>query len=259
MGMFDFFTGKRPAVRFSSVMRSETGLVRPNNEDHAFADDRKGLYAVADGMGGGDEGEVASDIVCRRLAALALDGTMSLGKRVAAVRGAVEAANAEIFAYATARGFRQMGSTVAVLVTDPGDAAKAAVCHVGDSRVYRIRGGMAKLLTRDHSVGRELSDMAGDQARQLRDRSNPLAHVLTQAIGAKADVRVDVLEVDVRPRDRFVICSDGVHDVITDARLAVYAAGGPLESAQQRLAAAVVEKGAPDNFTFVLVACGEEY
>ncbi len=127
-----------------------------------------------------------------------------------------------------------MGSTAAILVLDPSDRTRAAVVHVGDSRVYRVRHGLAECLTRDHRI-------LG-------------SNTLTRAVGAAATVRCDVREVDVRAGDRFVLCSDGVSGVVSDGRLAVFASGGTLETAAARLADAVVKAGAPDNYSFVLVS-----
>ena len=100
---------------------------------------------------------------------------------------------------------------------------------------------------------RRLSEFAGRHAASLRDRANPLTHVLTRAVGAAPTVRSEEQVIDVRPGDRFVLCTDGVHDVVPDARIAFFASAGPLESAAARLADAIVKCGAPDNYSFVLV------
>jgi len=151
-----------------------------------------------------------------------------------------------------------MGSTVAAIAFDGFDLRHACICHVGDSRVYRIRRGMAEALTRDHTVGSACAEFAGKNAKAFRDRANPLAHVLTRAIGvAEGPLRTDWRQIEVKSGDRFVVCSDGVHDVITDARLAVYVGGGTLASAKARLEREIVAKGAPDNYSFVIVEVRE--
>ena len=213
-----------------------------------------GVFGVADGMGGGAEGAKASATVCHELKMMTHVAGDTFKQRVAAVRASIVDANAAIYAYATEHGFSQMGSTAAVMVFDPESASRAAVIHVGDSRVYRIRGGLISLLTRDHSVGRELSDFAGARAADFRSRANPLTHVLTRAVGARLSVHIEENEIDVRAGDRYLLCTDGVHDVVADARLGVFAAAGDLESAASRLAAEVVRCGAPDNYSFVLVS-----
>ena len=235
------------------VSVSETGLVRKDNQDSLLADTARLVWCVADGMGGGAEGAKASGIVCGRVgrAAEGADGFLA---RMEAVERAIVGSNAEIFGYAQSRGYRQMGSTVAVLLIDDRDMGRGALCYIGDSRIYRIRRGMVKSLTRDHTVGVELGAII-DRTRvdEFKDRANPLAHVLTRAIGTMPVVSPDWHKVDVQPGDRYVLCSDGVHDVISDARLAVLAGYGPIEKAKDRLAAEVVKCGAPDNYTFVIL------
>ena len=252
--MFGF--GKQRVVSppsLEAVFVSEVGLVRSDNQDNVLVSVDRGVFCVADGMGGGAEGAKASATVCHELKLMTHVVGATFDDRVAAVRASIADANAAINAYAVERCFSQMGSTAAVLVFDPDDSTRAAAIHVGDSRIYRVRGGLATQITRDHSVGRELSDLAGRNAASLRDRANPLTHVLTRAVGALPTVRSEERVIDVRPGDRFVLCTDGVHDVVPDARIALFAAAGSLESAAERLADAIVKCGAPDNYSFVLV------
>lgn len=245
-------TGKlRPVCRTAS----ETGAVRRENEDHVFVDDAKTLFCVADGMGGGSEGARASEIVCEELAKVASGDFAAL---IEGVDAAIAAANDRIFRYAKDKGFRQMGSTVALLAVDPADACRAAICHVGDSRVYRVRGGTAELLTADHTIGGQLSAFAkGRQVDELKNRANPLAHVLTRAIGVEPKVTADWRKIDVRDGDLFLVCSDGVHDVISDAMVGeILSAALDLDAAVKALSAQVVACGAPDNYSFVIVRLG---
>ena len=128
-----------------------------------------------------------------------------------------------------------MGSTVAILVLDPANPRHAAVCTVGDTRVYRVSKGMPDLLTRDHRASR------GD-------------NTLTRAVGVAETVKTEWLEIESNHGSRFVLCTDGVHDVVPATRLAVFVAAGPLRSAADRLSADIVKHGAPDNYSFVLVS-----
>lgn len=251
--MFGFGRKEDRAPSLDAVFVSEVGLLREDNQDNVLVSVSHGVFGVADGMGGGAEGAKASATVCHELKMMTHVAGDTFAQRISAVRASLVDANAAIYAYATEHGLGQMGSTAAVIVFDPESGSKAYVMHVGDSRVYRIRGGLVSLLTRDHSVGRELSDFAGSRAADLRSRANPLTHVLTRAVGAQATVHAEEREIDVRPGDRYLLCTDGVHDVVTDARLGVFAAAGDLESAASRLAAEVVRCGAPDNYSFVLV------
>ena len=219
----------------TSYIVSEKGLVRADNQDHVYVDDDRGVYCVADGMGGGAEGGLASEIVCRDLKMLVGGAARDFDSTVAAVQKAVGEANTVIHSYAQESGLGVMGSTAAILVLDPANPRHAAVCTVGDSRVYRIRKGMPELLTRDHRVGK------GD-------------NMLTRAVGVAEDVATEWLEITSTSESRFVLCTDGVHDVVPASRLAVFAAAGSLESAANRLSADIVKRGAPDNYSFVLVS-----
>ena len=243
-----------PAPGLSVVKASETGLVRKENQDSLLADSALNVFCVADGMGGGAEGARASAIVCdciRRNLADAGDGFVN---RMEAVAIAIADANSSIFSYSKSRGYKQMGSTAAALVFEGEKSARAALCYVGDSRIYRFRRGLASPLTRDHSVGVELGSMAGaSMAESFFSRANPLSHVLTRSVGTDSEVRPDWHKVDVRKGDRFLICSDGVHDVISDSRLGFLIGYGELEKARERLEAEIVKCGAPDNYSFIIL------
>ncbi len=223
------------ATRIRSVSKSETGLVRADNQDHLFVDDERLVYCVADGVGGGAEGARASEIVCANLKMVVYAAADMFKARTSAVQKAIEDANAALFAYAREKGMPLVASTVAALVLDPENPRHAAICNVGDSRIYRFRRGMPELLTRDHRAG------AG-------------SHALTRAIGAAETVRVEWLELESTDPSRFLLCTDGVHDVVSPGRLAAFVSAAPtLEAAAARLAADVVRHGAPDNYSFVLL------
>ena len=219
----------------SSITVSETGLVRSDNQDHVFVDDAHGVYCVADGMGGGAEGSLASEIVCRDIKMLVGAVGRDFKSLVAGVQKAVEEANNVIYSYAQENGLGVMGSTVAILVLDPANPRHVAVCTVGDTRVYRVSKGMPELLTRDHRVG----------------KGN---NMLTRAVGVSENVSTEWIEMNSTSASRFVLCTDGVHDVVSASRLAVFVSAGPLQSAADRLSADIVKHGAPDNYSFVLVS-----
>lgn len=220
--------------KVESTAVSETGLARAENQDRVFVDASRYVYCVADGVGGGSEGARASEIVCRNVKMMLNDCAPGFAARVAAVDRAVTEANSVICAWAREHGYKTMASTVAVLVLDPANTRHAAVCHVGDSRVYRIRGGMPAQLTRDHRV----SGM----------------HAITRAVGAAPQVEAEWMEIESSNPCRFVLCTDGVHDVVSDARLAAFVAPGSVDSAAKRLSDEVIRRGAPDNFSFVIVS-----
>ena len=223
------------AVAVKSVAHSETGLVRADNQDHLFVDDARLVYCVADGVGGGAEGARASEIVCANLKMVTYAAADTFKARTSAVQKAIEDANAALFAYAREKGVPLVASTVAALVLDPENPRHAAICNVGDSRIYRFRRGMPELLTRDHRAG------AG-------------SHALTRAIGAAESVRVEWTELESTDASRFLLCTDGVHDVVSAGRLAAFVSAAPtLDAAAARIAADVVRHGAPDNYSFVLL------
>ena len=223
------------AVAVKSVAHSETGLVRADNQDHLFVDDARLVYCVADGVGGGAEGARASEIVCANLKMVTYAAADTFKARTSAVQKAIEDANAALFAYAREKGVPLVASTVAVLVLDPENPRHAAICNVGDSRIYRFRRGMPEILTRDHRAG------AG-------------SHALTRAIGAAESVRVEWTELESTDASRFLLCTDGVHDVVSAGRLAAFVSDAPtLDAAAERIAADVVRHGAPDNYSFVLL------
>ena len=248
-----FGMGRNKRLKAVCVTASDCGLVRKANEDHVFVDGAKTLFVVADGMGGGSEGATASRFVCEALEKVAEETTFV--DRMEAVDAAIRTANDRIRAYAKERNFTQMGSTVAVLVIDPADSHRAAVCHVGDSRVYRVRAGSAELLTKDHTIGSQLSAFAhGRQADDLKSRTNPLAHVLTRAIGVGPDVAGDWRRLDLTAGDMLLTCSDGVHDVISDVQVGeLLSPSKSLAEVADGLSKRIVECGAPDNYSFVLV------
>lgn len=241
-----------------SVKVSDVGLVRPENQDRLFAGFLSGIYCVADGMGGGDEGAKASELVCSEVYRSVSSSPDDFASRMDAIEEGLQAANLIIYNYAKSRHYRQMGSTAAILVFDTPGSDQAAICHVGDSRVYRIRDGLATLLTRDHTVAVELGlMMLSDSGDKLSGRAHPMAHVLTRAIGTDSKLNTQWRKVKVAKGDRFLICSDGVHDVVSDALIGFLAGYGPLEVVKERLVSTIVNGGAPDNYSFILIDVGE--
>lgn len=257
MSVFDWLRFLRPSsVAIESVSASECGLVRKENEDHVFVDAGHAVFCVADGMGGGSEGGTASAFMCEEMRrAASVHGFLH---RREAVEKAVSAANVRIRDYAAKKGFRQMGTTLAVLMFDPDNPLHAAACHVGDSRIYCVRRGRAVALTRDHTVGSQLGSVAtGPLADELRSRLHPLSHVLTRSIGTEERVSGEWTEVGVEQGDVFVVCSDGVHDIISDSLLGeIVSSFEDLNAVSVRLRGEILRLGAPDNYSFLLVRPG---
>lgn len=232
--MFGFGSHRKTeAPRLDAVFVSETGLVRAENQDNVLVSLGHGVFCVADGVGGCLDGARASATVCHEVRMMIHAAGDDFAARVAAVRRGLTDANDVLYARAEGDDDKRVGSTAAVLVFDLADAARAAVVHVGDSRVYRVRHGLCELITHDHRV------LGGN--------------TLTRAVGAAPSLRPDVEEIGVARGDRFVLCTDGVSSVVSDARIALFASGSTLEASATRLAGEVVKNGAPDNYTFILV------
>ena len=196
-----------PANPWRSVARTDTGKVRARNED-AFLDcPQHGLWAVADGMGGYQCGDVASQMIVTHLAELPEEGCFD--ERVIAVRQCLHWLNRRMSQELTITPDRRdsiMGSTVVALLID---GTRGACVWAGDSRCYLLREGRLHQLTRDHSLLEQLIDeqkMTHEQASQ-----SPNARALTRAIGASDQLKLEVLELEVCPGDVFLLCSDGFY------------------------------------------------
>ncbi len=254
--LFGLVGGKRGSG-IDVAVASECGPVRQDNQDSVIADSRALVFCVADGMGGGDAGGEASSVVCRSIGS-ALRGRVGFADRVRLVDEAIHRADDEIRAIAEAAGYRQMGSTVAVLVTDGRSAA--AVGNVGDSRVYLMRDGNLRQLTRDHTLTEAIrSSCSMHGAKPLADvRALALSHVLTRAVGVGRErLKVDWLRLDVKAGDMMLVCSDGVHGAVPQTRLAAaVSGGGDAKAVLDRICALVVSSGARDNYSAVVVKIG---
>ena len=247
--------GRRPLAFGSAAAVSDTGLVREENQDAYACAPEDGFLCVADGMGGGEGGALASRWCCEALlaASRAMAG-QPLEARERAVDAALQEANVRIRGYAKESGFRTMGTTAVAVLLEPVEGFRARVFHVGDSRLYRFRNARLDVLTRDHTVGNELgramSSSSADQARSLQARSNPLTHILTRAVGTELRARPEWRTVDVQRGDRLMLCSDGVHDMLDDATIGrLLAMGRSPRDVVARIEAAVRHAGAGDNYT----------
>lgn len=225
---------------------------RQNNEDACAADADLGLFAVADGMGGYAGGEVASNIAVatlRRFIArnlgdddltwpYGLDRSLSLDENMVAVGARL--ANDEIVARRVGE-LAQMGSTLAVVVVRRG---AAVISHVGDSRVYRLRGARIEQLTRDHSLAEE-ARAAGAQI------PSAYGHIVTRALGCGGapEVRSEPLETG----DRYLLCTDGLSGVLEDGDLIRLMSDGAVDRCCQALVDEAFCRGSTDNITAVVI------
>lgn len=234
---------------------TDVGKKRTNNEDAFHVDDARGLYLVSDGMGGHAAGEIASrtaiaSVIRRVEAAGDLEG-LDGPALDALLRPAVEEASAELYEQATSNpGLAGMGCTMTGLLIG-GD--RAALAHVGDTRAYLVRQGEAHLLTADHTIAAELC-RAG-LVEPDRVKSHPHSHALTRAIGIQSSVVADHLFLELRPDDRFVLTTDGVHGSFEDdpIQLVEEVERADPEGVADALVREAVDRDGRDNATAVVI------
>lgn len=231
---------------------TDPGAVRENNEDTIRWDDGAGWAVLADGMGGHLAGEVASamagDLLQAQLPQLtAMQGDEALCE---GLRQAVEAANRAIHEQAAADIQRHnMGTTLIAALFHDGQLTAASV---GDSRLYRLRGGRLEQLSHDHSLVQELVD----EGMMSREEAAVSAHknVITRALGLAEAVEVDLCQLPLEAGDRYLLCSDGLSDKLGDDELATQLQGGELTAVAQRLVDEAKARGGEDNISVILVS-----
>ena len=224
--------------------RTDTGRQRRANEDAYHA--RAPLFAVADGMGGAQAGEVASATAVEALSGGLPDGAGTVEQRLAR---AVQDANERIHALSVADEDRAgMGTTLTAAYVGE---AEVTIVHVGDSRCYRWRGGELERLTTDHSLVEELvrqGRLSPEEAEEHPQRS-----IITRALGPEAVVQPDALTVPARAGDVFLLCSDGLTSMVHEADLRAVLADAPtLRTAAANLVERANSAGGRDNITVVL-------
>jgi serine/threonine protein phosphatase PrpC len=249
-------------VSVSAFGLTDVGRKRRHNEDAYLLDAERGLFVVADGMGGHAAGEVASRITVESIQEyiaatdeehesswpFGFNSRVSLeGNRLTT---AVEKANEKVMRAVQNRPeLKGMGTTVVAALFD---AERATLVHVGDSRAYLFRDGELRRLTDDHSWVQEQVNagiLSEDEAK-----SHPLKNVVTRALGGAAHVSVDLIEVPVRPGDRFLLCSDGLTGMVPDEDLfAHFRSEGDLEKTVRQLIDMANDRGGVDNVTAILV------
>lgn len=227
-----------------ATMRTSPGNVRENNEDACLVHPC-GLYIVADGMGGHRAGEIASGIAVETLAQV----LPCAAPTPLAMREAIDLANSSIYsdALSTFEHFG-MGTTLTALWADEGSML---IAQVGDSRAYLLRDGMLHLCTRDHSVVDELLRkklITPEQARVHPHRS-----VITRALGIAESVQCDVFEWDRMPGDIWLLCSDGLSDMLDDARIGACLKALDIDNAADCLLNGALDAGGPDNITLIIL------
>jgi serine/threonine protein phosphatase Stp1 len=233
-------------MAFETAARTHVGRRRKVNEDSILASPEHGLWVVADGMGGHHAGDVASALVVEGLGDC---GGGRLEARAADAERRLQAINARLVAMGQGGDQpRTIGSTVALLIVE-GD--EFACLWAGDSRVYLARSGALSQLTRDHSLVQDLVDMG--EIDPAEAASHPNGNIITRAVGADETLRLDVVRGQVLAGDAFLLASDGLTRLVGDAEMLLGLAAERLEASADRLLDACLERGAPDNVSFILI------
>ena len=215
---------------------------RDTNEDAVVVSD--GLFAVADGIGGLQDGDVAS-----RLALETLDVAFAADRTVSGLLDACQEANRAVWGQANGQDNIMATTLVALAMTS--DAA-GIVLHAGDSRLYRLRNGRLEQLTHDHTIIADL--LRNGELSEEDARTHPHRFVLTRAIGVFPHVDVDHAEVSCEPGDRLLLCSDGLFKILAPEEIkAVLVSEGEPQRSADRLVALAVEREAEDNVTAMII------
>jgi len=236
-----------PAAGYDQVAKTHVGCRRKLNEDAVLACPERKLWAVADGMGGHDAGEVASAMVVEALWRSPSDA--SGGANTDGVLAALDEVNERLVEMGrTGFDSRTIGSTVVGLVGN-GDAF---TCFwAGDSRAYQVRDGRIGRLSRDHSLVQDLIDAGMITEREAE--SHPNANIITRAVGAADRLRVDTAAVDVRAGDLFLLASDGLTRLVSDEEILSACHGGDIEASAVNLLELTLDRDAPDNVSLILL------
>ena len=238
-------------MHITSAGRTDVGVIRSGNEDSYLMVPDRGIFVVADGMGGHAAGEVASDMAVHYVAR-ELDSLRGLSDEQVAerMRGAIRTANGAIFQRTlTEHDKRGMGTTVTALTLFE---TRFLIGQVGDSRAYLLRDNKLSQLTKDHSYVQEQVDAGYLTPEQAR--THPYSNVITRCVGANSDVMPDIYVGAVKPRDLFLLASDGLTGMLEDYQLAELLA--PDRNPEEEVDSLIAEanrRGGLDNITAVIV------
>jgi len=237
------------ASPWRSAARTDPGKVRARNEDAFLDSPQHGLWVVADGMGGHQAGDIASQLIVASLAELPVQDDFD--ERLKGIRQCLHWINRRLGQELTVTAGRHdsiMGSTVVALLVE---GSRAACIWAGDSRCYLWRGQRLYQLSKDHSLQQQLID---EQNMSLEDaRAHPSAHALTRAVGAADVLTLDVLELEVYPGDTFLLCSDGLYQGLSSDALGNALSLTAPHVALERLFDGALRGSARDNLTAVVI------
>jgi PPM family protein phosphatase len=251
-------------VRLRSSGISDTGRQRDSNEDYFAIDNDRGLYIIADGMGGHSAGEVASKVaveiikknIVNWMKKDALEDDLfdsadhTLGRMGNYILSSIKLANRVIYEMSNEYNeYKGMGTTIGVLAVMPSAVISA---NVGDSRIYLFRGNTAEPLSKEHNMVAEQLEMGLISKEEAKN--SPLRHVLTRNLGSLDTVNIDIFEIEPRDKDLFLLCTDGLTDLVSDDEIfAIIKQNDDLEHISQQLINEANERGGHDNTTVSLV------
>lgn len=226
-------------MQITACGQTDLGQRRENNEDALLVDAENGLFVVADGVGGHAAGEVASKLVTEKLTRALAAHTGNLAEAIKTVHGTIRAATQANSAW------QGMATTVVALSLD-GD--RGIIANVGDSRAYRLRDEALEQISLDHNL-------ASEQRRAGAVELYPGAeHILTMVLGGEGEPQPHVEAVEMRPGDRYLLCTDGLTGMVDEATIAAIVAAVPTpEEGCRQLVALANAGGGRDNITVLLV------
>lgn len=229
---------------------TNVGKVRTENEDAMILDPERGLYVVLDGMGGANAGDIASQTARDAILTYVAHRRGQMDAR-SLIEAAIQSASAAVFGAAQAHRERHgMGTTVVACLLV--DARRAVIAHVGDSRAYLLRDGRLQTLTRDHTIVEELvirGMLAADEAER-----HPYKNVLSRNLGSRAETRVDVLDLELKPGDRLMLCSDGLYGYApAEAIQYILGSGDEPQHVTRDLIELALRGGGGDNVTTIVI------
>jgi len=235
--------------RFETGSATHTGKVREVNEDGLFAEPEWGVWLVADGMGGHENGQLASATIVKE--ASTIGNAVSAPDLLARFRDRIFRANARLLDVADRQGPHVIiGSTVAAVLVYGGHYA---CVWSGDSRIYLMRDDRLRQVSRDHTEVQELVDSGTVSPAEARNW--PRRNVITRAVGIFDDPQLDLVQGELKSGDTFVVCSDGLTGPVEDAEIHSSIASRPPQAACDALIDMALERGASDNVTVIVVRC----
>ena len=236
-------------MRFECASRTNVGLKRKINEDSILVETERGLWVVADGMGGHEAGEIASNMVTDALRCL--PAVTDLDELAGLAVEALRQVNRELIELARAGDRQQtIGTTVVGIAIADGFYR----CFwMGDSRAYLLRGGEIMRVSHDHSLVQNLVDAGMIKPEEAETHAN--ANLITRAVGVAETVEVDIASGEARSGDVFLLASDGLTRLVGSDEILLHAASQAPQAAADRLIDLALDRGAPDNVSLIIIAC----